>query len=113
MPRDEAYLLDMLIAARKILLFTQGVTREQFDQDELLQNTVIRMLEIIGEAARNVSDGIKAIHSEIPWRQIVGMRHRLVHEYFRIDLERVWDTVEKDIPDLIRRIEPLVPSKNA
>jgi uncharacterized protein with HEPN domain len=113
MPRDDAYLLDMLVAARKILQFTRSATRDQFDLDELLQNTVIRMLEIIGEAARNISEDTRAAHSDIPWRQIIGMRHRLVHEYFRIDLERVWDTVQKDIPELIRLVEPLVPPEHA
>jgi uncharacterized protein with HEPN domain len=109
MTRDEAYLLDILIASQKILRFTEGVSREQFDRDELLQNALIRMLEVIGEAARSVSEDTKLAHASIPWRQMIGMRHRLVHEYFRIDLERVWETAQRDIPELLKQIEPLVP----
>lgn len=109
MTRDEAYLLDILIASQKILRFTEGISREQFDRDELLQNALIRMLEVIGEAARSVSEDIKLAHASIPWRQMIGMRHRLVHEYFRIDLERVWETAQRDIPELLKQIEPLVP----
>ena len=107
--RDDAYLLDMLLAGQKVLSFTQDVSWEQFQSDELVQNAVMRQIQIIGEAARKVSSECQQAHPEIPWQGIIGMRHRLVHEYFRIIPERVWDVVEKDIPELIRLIEPLVP----
>jgi uncharacterized protein with HEPN domain len=87
--RDEAYLLDILIAARKIVSFTSGVSREQFQQDELLQNAVMRPLTIIGEAARSLSPQIKSLHPEIPWEDMIGLRNRLGHEYFRIDMGKV------------------------
>jgi uncharacterized protein with HEPN domain len=109
MSRDEAYLLDILIAARKALTFTQGVTREHFERDEILQNAVIRLLEIIGEAARSLSDDTKSAYPDIPWRSMVGMRNRLIHHYFRVDLPTVWDTVQNNLPELISLIEPLVP----
>jgi len=67
------------------------------------------MLEIIGEAARKISQETKNAHPDIPWKDITGMRNRLIHEYFRIDIEKVWDTVRNDIPVLITIIEPLVP----
>ena len=107
--RDDAYLLDMLLAARKVCKFTQNTTWEQFQTDELMQNGVMRQIQIIGEAARKVSSQYQQEHQKIPWQEIIGMRNRLVHEYFRIIPERVWDVVEKDIPELIRLIEPLVP----
>jgi uncharacterized protein with HEPN domain len=107
--RDDAYLLDMLLAARKVRDFTQSTTGEQFQADELMQNGVMRQIQIIGEAARKVSLQYQQEHREIRWQEIIGMRNRLVHEYFRIIPERVWDVVEKDIPKLIRLIEPLVP----
>lgn len=107
--RDDAYLLDMLLAARKVRDFTKNVTWEQFLDDELTQNAVMRQIQIIGEAARKVSLQYQQEHPEIPWQGIIGMRNRLVHEYFRIIPERIWDVVEKDIPELIRLIEPLVP----
>ncbi len=107
--RDDAYLLDMLLAARKVCKFTQNATWEQFQTNELMQNGVMRQIQIIGEAARKVSSQYQQEHQKIPWQEIIGMRNRLVHEYFRIIPERVWDVVEKDIPELIRLIEPLVP----
>lgn len=107
--RDDAYLLDMLLAARKVRDFTHDVTWEQFESGELTQNAVMRQIQIIGEAARRVSPQCQDAHPEIPWQGIISMRHRLVHEYFRIIPEKVWDVVEKDIPELIRLIEPIVP----
>ena len=107
--RDDAYLLDMLLAGRKVRGFTKNVTWEQFQSDELVQNAVMRQIQIIGEAARKVSSPCQQAHAEIPWQEIIGMRNRLIHEYFRIIPDRVWEVVEKDIPELIRLIEPLVP----
>ena len=112
MERDEAYLLDILIAARKALQFLEGMTWQEFAQSELHQNAVIRPLEIIGEAARRVSQETRDAHSEIPWEQMIGMRHRLIHEYFRVNLATVWETVQNDLPPLIAHIEPLVPPED-
>lgn len=112
MPRDEAYLLDILIAARKALQFLEGMTWQEFTQSELHQNAVIRPLEIIGEAARQVSPETRDAHPEIPWGQMIGMRNRLIHEYFRVNLTTVWETVQNDLPSLITQIEPLVPSED-
>ena len=107
--RDDAYLLDMLLATRKVQQFTQGVTWNQFQGDDLLQNAVMRLIQIVGEAARKVSPEFKQAHPEIPWQGIVGMRNRLVHDYFRIESSRVWEVIEKDLPALIPLIEPLIP----
>jgi uncharacterized protein with HEPN domain len=107
--RDDARLLDMLLAAKELSRYTEGVTPKQFDDDRLLQHAVIRLIEIVGEAARNISAEFKAAHPEIPWSEIVSMRNRLVHEYFRVTSDRVWEAVKKDIPALITLIEPLVP----
>lgn len=91
--RDEAYLLDILMAARKVLEFTRGVKWEEFEGSDMLQNAVMRPLEIIGEVARKISHETKKSHPEIPWNDMIGMRNRLIHEYFRINLQTVWDTV--------------------
>jgi uncharacterized protein with HEPN domain len=107
--RDNAYLLDMLLAARKVQKFTQDVNWKQFQSDEVLQNAVMRQIQIIGEAARKVSPKFKQAHPGIPWQGIIGMRNRLVHEYFRINADRVWEVIEKDLPALIPLIEPLIP----
>ncbi|MDH4241111.1 MAG: DUF86 domain-containing protein [Phycisphaerae bacterium] len=107
--RDDAYMLDMLLAARKVRNYTRNVNWERFRDDDLIQNAVMHKIQIIGEAALKISRQYKDAHSEIPWQMIIGMRNRLVHEYFDIIPDRVWDVVEKDIPELIRLIEPLVP----
>ena len=109
MRRDDAYLLDILIAARKALSFVEDMTWEAFEASELHQNAVMRALETIGEAARLVSQSTKDAHPGIPWEQMIGMRHRLIHEYFRVDVATVWDTIQNDLPELIALVEPLVP----
>ena len=86
---------------------------EVFNRERLLQHGVTRLIEIIGEAARNVSAEFKRVHPEIPWSAIVGMRHHLVHEYFRVAPDNVWEVIQKDLPALIAMIEPLVPPEEA
>jgi uncharacterized protein with HEPN domain len=110
--RDDARLLDMLLAARELAKFTEGVSFEAFERNRLLQHAVVRLIEIIGEAARNVSTDFKAAHPEIPWSGIVGIRNRLIHEYFRVAPDKVWEVVEKDMAALIALIEPLVPPEH-
>ena len=107
--RDEAYLLDMLLAAREIRDHAAGVTWQRFSEDRILQNALMHLVQIIGEAARKVSPEFRENHPEIPWTEVIGMRHRLVHEYFRIIPEKVWDVVQQDIAPLIEALEPLVP----
>lgn len=112
MRRDEAYLLDILIAARRAIRFLEGMTWETFEQSELHQDAVMRPLEIIGEAARRVSQETRDAHPNIPWDQMIGMRNRLIHEYTRVNLTTVWETVQDDLPPLIAWIEPLVPPEH-
>jgi uncharacterized protein with HEPN domain len=112
MRRDETYLLDILIAARKALHFVEGITRSNFKENEIIQNAVMRPLEIIGEASARVSQEFRKAHPQIPWREMIGLRNRLIHEYFRVDVSAVWDTIHKDLPQLIELIEPLVPKED-
>ena len=107
--RDEAYILDMLIAARKVLEYTDGVAQDDFEKNAILQDAVMRQLEVLGEAARCVSDEAKAEHPQVPWRDLVSLRNRLIHEYFRIKVDRVWDAATKEMPAIIALIEPLIP----
>ncbi|WP_428277715.1 HepT-like ribonuclease domain-containing protein [Candidatus Palauibacter sp.] len=110
MPRDDsAYLLDMLLAARDALSFTEGTSYHDFVQDRRTQLSVLKAVEIVGEAAAHVSEDTRQAHPDIPWREIVGMRNRLVHVYFDIDLSLVWATVRDDLPALITLLKPLVP----
>lgn len=112
MRKDESRLLDILLACREARQFVADVSREEFQTDTVLQRALCMSLEIIGEAARTVSDECKAAHPEIPWRDIVGLRHRIVHEYFRLDLDIIWQIVQRDISPLIRQIEPLIPPED-
>jgi uncharacterized protein with HEPN domain len=109
MRRDDAYLLDILIAARRARRFLEDLTWEEFVHSELHQDAVMRPLAIIGEAARQVSQETRDAHPELPWPQMAGMRNRLIHEYFRVDLATVWETVKNDLPPLIAAFERLVP----
>jgi len=84
---DFAWLLDMKIAACDAMEFIEGVCWEEFRDNRMLQHASCMTLEIIGEASRQVSDEFKSRHPEIPWRQIVTLRHRIAHEYFRLDLQ--------------------------
>jgi len=110
MRRDQAaYLLDMLVAARDAVEFTEDLSYQEFATDRRTQLSVVKSIEIIGEAASRIDQEIRQQHSAIPWQDIVGMRNRLVHGYFDIDLRLVWDTVQDDLPDLIARLESLAP----
>ncbi|MBW8874226.1 MAG: DUF86 domain-containing protein [Acidobacteria bacterium] len=110
--RDDAYLLDILIAARRVLRYVGDLSWESFKEDEMAQDAVIRNLQIIGEAARKISDEFRSGHPEVPWGGIVGMRNRLVHEYSRVDIAKIWETAADDVPRLIRSIESLVPPED-
>ena len=94
---------------RPTLSFTEGMSYEEFAHDRRTQLSVLKSVEIVGEAAAHVSEDTKRAHPAIPWRDIVGMRNRLVHAYFDIDLPVVWGTVCDDLPALIARLEPLIP----
>lgn len=107
--RDHKYLLDMLLAGRDALEFAAGLTRQSFEGSRLHQRAIVNALQTVGEAARHVSDQTRAAHTEIEWTKIVGMRHRVVHDYSNIDLEIVWDVLEHDLPALMAALEPLVP----
>jgi uncharacterized protein with HEPN domain len=96
---DRERLADVLAAIERIRLYVQG-DRTRFDTDEVLQNAVLHWIEIIGEAARGVSDKVRATHPEVPWRVMTDMRNRVTHGYFDIDLDVVWNTVTRDLPKL-------------
>ncbi len=111
--RDAAHLLDMLIAAREAREFSEGLTWQQFQHSALHQHAIAKALENIGEAAQRISDETKTAHPEIPWPKIIGLRHRITHDYFRLDLGRIWEIVQQDLPALIKMLEPLVPPEEA
>ncbi|HEX5326467.1 MAG TPA: DUF86 domain-containing protein [Acetobacteraceae bacterium] len=109
MSRDDALLLDMLLAARDACGFVAGLDGAGFAASKLHQNAVIRCLEVIGEAAAKVSKGFRDNQPGIAWREIIGMRHRLIHDYGEVRLDIVWSVTQDRLPALIAAIEPLIP----
>lgn len=107
-PRDPAYIAHMLEAIARIRRYVGRRQRVGFLADTLLQDAVIRNIEIIGEAAGRMSPEFAARHADIPWRDIVGMRHRLIHGYLKVNLETVWAVVERDLPALAPRLRALL-----
>jgi uncharacterized protein with HEPN domain len=96
-------------AAREVQRFMTAVRLEEYMQDPMRQRAIERTIEILGEAARNVSETFKAAHPDIPWRSIIAQRHVLAHEYGRIDHTRIWTVATVHIPDLITTLAPLIP----
>jgi uncharacterized protein with HEPN domain len=105
---DRVRLQHMLDAANEALTFIQGKVRSDLDNDRMLVLSLTRELEIIGEAASKVSQEIRSQHSKIPWQDISGMRNRLIHAYFDVDLDTVWSTVVKDLPLLKTELEKIL-----
>lgn len=110
MRRDETLLLDMLIAARKISRFADGLNRETLETNEMAASAIMREFQVLGEAARVLSDEGKKNYSQIPWNVISGMRNRLIHEYFNIDFDILWETIRNGIPSLTTQLEAVVPA---
>ena len=111
LPRELSYLLDMLNAAKLAQDFVFGVTWEDFQSDLMRQAAVPRQIEIIGEAARRISETSQAEIPDISWHQIIGMRNRIVHEYERLNLVRLWDTIQIALPELITVLERVIAAE--
>lgn len=107
--RDAAYLWDMLQAAKEVEAMLKDRDLAAFLADRILVRAIERSVEIIGEAARRVSAPYMTAHPEIPWREIIGQRNILAHEYGQIDHELLYKTASEDLPALIGQIEALLP----
>jgi len=110
-PDDQIRLRHILDAAREARGFVRGRSRADMDHDRQLVWALVKAIEIIGEAAHRTSQDARAEASEIPWDNIIGMRHRLVHAYFDINLDILWQTVQEGLPPLIAALEKLVPNE--
>ena len=99
----------MLDMARKAVAKVRGLPRETYDTDDNLRHALIHLVQVIGEAARQVSRDFTAAHTEVPWENIVGMRPKVVHDYLGVDEDIVWQVVTRDLPQLVETLEPLVP----
>jgi len=104
-PDDQARIEHMLEAARRVRSATDPLTRSQLEADDLRTLGIIKCIEIIGEAAAHVDAETQKRFPHIPWPQVVGMRNRLVHGYFSIDMDQVWKTITEDSPQLIEWLE--------
>jgi len=109
MSRDEAVLLDIVGAARQVLDFKQGMSKEAFFADQKTQSAILHQLMVMGEAVKRLSQAFRTEHSEISWTLIAGMRDVLIHVYDAVDLDEVWKTATKDIPDLLSKLDPMLP----
>jgi uncharacterized protein with HEPN domain len=107
--RDASHLWDMLDAAKAIQEFVAARTFHEYLKDRMFRGAVERHVEIIGEAANRVSTSFRSKHPEIPWRKIIDQRHVLAHEYGEIKHELLWKVATLHIPELIGRLEPLIP----
>lgn len=105
---DIHYLGHIADAARKITGFVGGKSRADFDADEMLRLAVVHLVQTIGEAARLVTVEFQAQHPQLPWRQMIGMRNRLVHDYLNVDYDVVWQVAIHDIPQLIELLQATV-----
>jgi uncharacterized protein with HEPN domain len=107
-PDDLVRIRHMIEAIRSAARFAAGRSRDDLDKDEMLAFALVRAIEIVGEAATRVSVETREAHADIPWAEIIGMRHRLVHAYFDINYDILWATATEAAPDLLPLLLPLL-----
>ncbi|MEX5218589.1 MAG: DUF86 domain-containing protein [Nitrospiraceae bacterium] len=112
MKDDRVYLLHIRDAIRNIIEYTT-TGQVDFVADRKTQDAVIRNLEIIGEASKRVSDSLKSAHPDVAWKPIAGMRDKLIHDYFGVNVKLVWDVVERDLPVLYEKVKRLLAASDA
>jgi len=97
---DKLYLKDVLDSIGKIEEYVKNLSFEDFSNRELVVDAVVRNFEIIGEASKNISDDLKSAYQDVPWKEMAGMRDKMIHEYFGMDLDIVWKTIKQRLPEL-------------
>lgn len=105
---DIVYLKHILDAISRIEEYIKGLNYDDFMDNSLVQDGVVRQIEIVGKATKRVSTEIREKYPDIPWRKMAGMRDKLIHDYLGVDLDAVWDTVKKDIPELKKEVKILI-----
>lgn len=108
MNRDRASLIDIVNAANRILAFAQDIDKSVLATNEEKQSAILYQVIIIGEAVKRLSPEFRDRHSQVPWKDIAGMRDILAHQYDKVDFKTVWDVASQDIPELLTLIEPLL-----
>ena len=106
--QDFELLSDMKEAINRISIYLGDLNYEKFFKDVKTQDAVIRNLEIIGEAAKNLSEGLKKGHHDIPWKELAGLRDRLIHQYSGVNFEIVWIIVRQELPELLEKVEDIL-----
>lgn len=102
------YLQDILDAVKRIRIFIGKMSYDEFIKDEKTQYAVIRALEIVGEASKKINQEFKEIYSDLPWREMSGMRDKLIHDYFGVNTEVIWKTAKEDIPLLYKKLKGII-----
>jgi len=111
-PRDyKDYLKDILEAINDVKGFIDELTYDEFIKDRKTLNAVVRSIEIIGEASKNIPESVKAKYPELPWKQMAGMRDKLIHAYFGVDTETLWKAAKNNIPSLKASIEEMLKER--
>lgn len=105
---ENLYLRDIVDSIQNIEKYTKNLSSKKFSNDRLVIDAVVRNLEIIGEAAKHVSKATKSAHPDVPWKEMTGMRNKVIHEYFGVDVDIVWETVENSLPTLGKSIQKLL-----
>lgn len=109
-PEDRVRLQHMRDACSTALRFVQDRQRSDLDHNDMLLFALVRAIEVLGEAAGKVTESTRAYWPHLPWRDIVGMRNRLIHAYFDVDKDILWNTTQRDLPDVLREVEKLLAS---
>jgi uncharacterized protein with HEPN domain len=113
MLRDNASLLDIARAAQLILEFAHGLEKTELAANLEKQSAILYQIVVIREAVKRLSADFRNQHSEVPWREIAGMRDILTHQYDRVEVDEIWGVIQDDIPSLLSMIEPLLPVQNS
>lgn len=110
MKDPNVYLKHILDAINQIGRYVSGLEKAAFLEDPKTQDAVVRQFEIIGEAVMHLDETVKEKHSSLPWQRIVDMRNKLIHEYFGVDMELVWETIVEELPTLKSSVNDILPS---
>jgi len=110
-PSDSIRIQHILDALEESFLFAKGKSREDLNNDRILVLSLIKEIEIIGEAASKISVELKTKYSEIPWVDIIGMRNKLIHGYFEVNLDILWNTIKKDLPKLQKQLQTIIKNE--